>query len=257
MTEMLEDLDFADDIALLSHRHRDIQVKTNDMATTGKQIGLKINASKTKILKINTKSNNPVLLDTATIEEVSDFVYLGSKITADGNSEVEVLARIGKARGAFASLSNIWRSAKISTSTKLKVFKSNVLGVLLYGAESWKITNSIINKLDVFQTRCLRRIMRIFWPQTISNADLHKRTNTKPLSQEIKRRRWRWIGHVCRMYPDSITRVAMRWTPPGKRKRGRPKETWRRPVEKKMKETGWTWGQVQHGPKTDSAGSLW
>ena len=65
--------------------------------------------TKTKILKINTKSNGQVLLDTATIEEVSDFVYLGNKITSAGNSEVEVLARIGKATGAFASLRDIWR----------------------------------------------------------------------------------------------------------------------------------------------------
>ena len=161
MTDMLEDLDFADDTALLSHRHRDIQEMTNDMATTGKQIDLNINASKTKIL-----------------------VYLGSKITSYGNSEVEVLARTVKARGEFVALNNIWRSTKISNTTKLKIFKSNVIGVLLYGAESWKRTNSIVNKLDVFQTRCLRRILRIFWPRTISNADMYKSINTKSLSQK-------------------------------------------------------------------------
>ena len=225
MKEMLEDLDFADDIALLSHRYRDIQDKTNDMARTGKQIGLNIKASETEIIKINTNSTGPVLLDTATKEEVSDFVYLGSKITSDENSEVEVIARIGKAREAFAFLNNIWRSVKISMSTKLRIFKSSVLVVHLYGAESWETTNSIINKLDVFQTRCLRRILRIFWPRTNANANLYKRTNTVPLSQEIKCRRWRWIRHVCRMHPDFIKRVTMRLTPSSKRKRRGLKET--------------------------------
>ena len=64
-------------------------------------------------------------------------------------------------------------------------------------------------------------------------------------SFEIKRRRWRWIGHINRMALNAIPRVAMRWTPAGKRKRGRPKLTWRRSVEKEMREVGWTWSQVQ------------
>ena len=64
------------------------------------------------------------------------------------------------------------------------------------------------------------------------------------LSLEVKRRRWKWIGHVCIMPLTSIPRVAMRWTPGGKRARGRPKETWRRSVERETKALGWSWGQV-------------
>ncbi|XP_062611961.1 uncharacterized protein LOC134273759 [Saccostrea cucullata] len=196
-------------------------------------------------MKVNTKSEEPITLNNEEIEEVSEFVYLGSKITTDGNSEVDVLARISKATGAYVALRNIWRSAKISTNTKIRIFKSNVLGVLLYGAEAWKVTKTISNKLDTFQTRCLRRILRIFWPNTISNEELYKKTNTTPLSQVIKRRKWLWIGHVRRMHPTSIPRVALKWTPPGKRKRERPKETWRRSVEKEMGKNRWTWGQIQ------------
>jgi hypothetical protein len=185
LSEMLEDLDFADDIALLSHRHRDMQEKTNQLVTSAAKIGLKINVAKTKIMKINTRADEPITLDGTSMEEVNDFVYLGSKITTDGDSEVDV-----QATGAYAALRNIWRSSKISSHTKIRIFKSNVLGVLLYGAESWKVTNAITTRLDVFQTRCLRRILRIFWPNTISNEELYKRTNTIPLSPEIKRGRW-------------------------------------------------------------------
>ena len=149
---------------------------------------------------------------------------------------MDVLHRLSKARGAFAVLRNIWRSSKIGTKTKLKIFKSNVHGVLLYGAESWKVSQSVCHKIDVFQTRCLRRILKIFWPRTISNEELYRRTNTAPLSVEITRR-WRWIGHINRMALNVIPRVAMRWTPAGKRERGRPKLTWRRWVEKEMR--GW------------------
>lgn len=114
MAEKLEDLDFADDIALLSHRHQDIQNKTNCLATTAAKIGLKINASKTKVMKLNNRVTEPVLLEDNIIEVVEEFVYLGSKISSDGNSEVDVQARIAKATGAYAALHNIWKSSKIS-----------------------------------------------------------------------------------------------------------------------------------------------
>ena len=139
----------------------------------------------------------------------------------------------------------VWKSTKISTNTKTRIFKSIVLAVLLYGAEFWKVTNTITNSLDVFQTRCLRRILCNFWPNTISNKDLYRRTTTIPISEEIKKRRWRWIGHICRMQPDSIPMVKLTWTPAGKRNGGRPRETRRRSIGREMTAKGWTWGQVE------------
>ena len=178
------------------------------------------------------------------IEEVTEFTYLGAKVSTDGNSESEIKSRIRKARGAFAALKNIWKTNKISNRTKIRLFKSNVLSVLIYAAESWKVTKSICQMLEVFQNKCLRKILRIYWPNKISNTDLHERTGMQPISLEVKRCRWKWIGHISRMPLTSIPRVAMRWTPGGKRARGRPKETWRRSVEREMKALGWSWGQV-------------
>ena len=74
------------------------------------------------------------------IEEVTEFNYFGVKVIKDGNSESEVKASINKARGALAALRNIWKTNKISNRTKIRLFKSNVLSVLLYAAESWKVT---------------------------------------------------------------------------------------------------------------------
>lgn len=68
--------------------------------------------------------------------KMSQIVYLESKITTDGDSTTDVGARISKAKGTYAALRNIWRSAKISINTKIRIFQSNVLGVFIYGAES-------------------------------------------------------------------------------------------------------------------------
>jgi len=110
----------------------------------------------------------------------------------------------------------------------------------MYGSECWKTTAPIDKRLEVFQNQSLRRILKICWPNTILNQDLYRRVGMTPLTRTIQIRRWRWLGHVLRMNTDSIPRVALRWTPQGKRRRGRPKETWRRTVQKDLKHHGLT-----------------
>ena len=181
------------------------------------------------------------------IEAVNDFIYLGAKMQADGDSEPDVKRRISKASQAFSMLKNIWKSKRLNRNTKIRIFRSNVVSVLLYGCESWKATTTISRMLEVFQNRCLRRILNIFWPNTISNIELHRKTSSSSIMTEIKRRRWTWIGHVIRMPSDAFPKIALRWTlNAGRRKRGRSKETWRRSFEQEMKEIGLSWAQVEH-----------
>ena len=100
----LEDLDFADDLALLSHSHKQMQEKTEQLNTVSTQLGLNINRSKTKTMKANTKNNNPITLNGEPLEETDAFTYLGSTINNTGGTEEDVKARIQKARVAFIML---------------------------------------------------------------------------------------------------------------------------------------------------------
>jgi hypothetical protein len=245
LCEQLEDLDYADDLALLSHAQQQMQEKTNNVAATSAQVGLKIHRGKTKILKINTDKQIPVTLDDEALEEVEAFTYLGSVIDKQGGTEADVKVRIGKARAVFIQLKNIWSSKQLSTQTKLRLFNTNVKTVLFYGAETWRTTVAVINKIQVFINSCLRKILRIYWPNTISNIDLWHKTNQLPVEDEIRKRRWRWIGHTLRKPPSNITRQALRWNPQGKRKRGRPRNTWRREMEADIKRMGHTWNQLE------------
>ena len=96
-----------------------------------------------------------------------------------------------------------------SLKTKLRLFNSNVISVLLYGCQSWRVSKDDMNKLDVFQTKCLRRTCNIFWPNKISNEDLYRRTNSSPISTQIQKHRLRWLGHVpaTRFYPKSCSEM--------------------------------------------------
>ena len=97
----LDDLDFADDLALLSHNHQQMQAKTSDLQHTSVQIGLTINKQKTKIRRINAGTDEPVTIEGAELGEVKSFTYLGSVVDKSGGTDADVKTKIGKARSAY------------------------------------------------------------------------------------------------------------------------------------------------------------
>jgi len=237
----LDDLDFADDLALLSHTHQHIQDKTDRLHTYGQQVGLRISTRKTEMMTLNVNTPAPIKVNGTDLHQTDSFTYLGSVIRPEGGTKEDIRSRLGKARSVFRNMNNVWRSTQYGTNTKLKLYQSCVLSVLLYGSECWRMTKADLAKLCSFHTTCLRRILRIFWPQKTSNEELLERCRQEDMNTIITKRRWRWIGHVLRREPKSITRTALHWTPEGKRKRGRPRTTWRRTVEIEMKAMKHTW----------------
>ncbi|CAH8471399.1 unnamed protein product [Schistosoma rodhaini] len=241
----LDDLDFADDLALLSQTQQQMQEKTTSVAAASAAVGLNINKGKSKTLRYNTICTNPITLDGEALEDVEIFTYLGSIIDEHGGSDADVRARIGKARAAYLQLKNIWSSKQLSTNTKVRIFNTNVKTVLLYGAETWRTTKAIIQKIQVFINSCLRKILRIRWPDTISNKLLWETTNQIPAEEEIRKKRWKWIGHTLRKSPNCVTRQALTWNPEGRRRRGRPKNTLRREIETDMRRMNKNWKELE------------
>ncbi|KAK2191066.1 hypothetical protein NP493_60g03025 [Ridgeia piscesae] len=253
----LEDLDFADDLALLSHSHQQMQEKTQLLNTVSTQLGRNINRSKTRIMKANTKNNNPITMNGEPLEETESFTYLGSTINKHGGTEEDVKARIRKARVAFIMLRTIWRAKQIKTNTKLRIFNSNVKAVLLYGSETWRSTQKTLKRIQTFINKCLGRILHLKWTDKISNTTLWKMTKQLPIENEIKKRKWRWIGHTLRKPPNTITHQAITWDPqrrdeevghetPGKETRKKKRRRWDTPGEKWR---GW--------PRTENGGFPW
>ena len=121
----------------------------------------------------------------------------------------------------------------------------DVKTVLLYGCETWRVSNASTNKLQVFINRCLRHILGVRWYDRVQNEDLWRVAGQETVDQQIKRRKWRWLGHTLRKPADNVTRRGIRWTPQGKRRRGRPKTTWRRSTEAEVKDAGLTWGELE------------
>jgi len=117
--------------------------------------------------------------------------------------------------------------------------------VLLYSCETSKLTKTIIHQLQVLINRCIRRIMKIFWPVQISNQELWARAKQKPIQLEIRQRKWGWLGHTLRQPPGDIAKAALDWNPQGTRSRGRPQTTWRRTIFEEIRHQGKTWNKVK------------
>ena len=99
--------------------------------------------------------------------------------------------------------------------------------------------------MQTFINWCLRRIEGIRWYDRVTNEELMERTRQIPVNEQVKKRRWRWIGHTLRKPEGNITRRVLAWNPQGQRKKGRPRNTWRGDLEAESKNIKKSWRELQ------------
>ena len=218
-------LAYADDLAICADSIKDAQDILDGLDRAASMVGLVINAKKTKSLGAQN-----IWLRGEPIEEVEHFTYLGSTISANTISPTEdIRTRIGKATGSFARLRRIWRRDDISLDTKLKVYNSAVLSVLLYGSESWRVLKQDLQQLEVFQMSCLRRIAGISLLERRRNCDIRATCRNQPaIARLLQRNRLRWFGHVSRMDVNRLPAKAVFTPVPANWRcaRNAPKRLW-------------------------------
>ena len=130
----------------------------------------------------------------------------------------------------------IWKSSIYGRKTKIKLFSAIVKSTLLYGSECWTLTQKLEKKLRVFQQRCFRRVLNIYYPNLVSNEEVLRRAGQTDIITDLTKKKWRWVGHVARKEPEHLTRQAFCWRAEGRRRRGRPRLTWKRVVDREMVE---------------------
>ena len=107
--------------------------------------------------------------------------------------------------------------------------------ILLYSSETWKGLKEIENRLRVFESNCLRKIMNIKWYEHVSEEEVRVRSGQQSVIQKLRTQRWRYYGHVLRMGDKRLPKQVLSWTPEGSRRPGRPKDTWRRTIQRDMR----------------------
>ncbi|KAB0379527.1 hypothetical protein FD755_007311 [Muntiacus reevesi] len=130
------------------------------------KVGLKLNIQKTKIMACPITSWQ---IDRETVETVADFIFLGSKITADGDCSHEITRHLLLGRKVMTNLDSILKSRDITLPTKVRLVKAVVFPVVMYGCESWTVKKAERQKLDAFELWCWRRLLRVPWAARRAN----------------------------------------------------------------------------------------
>ena len=135
------------------------------------KVGLKLNIQKTKIMASGPITSREI--DAETVETVSDFIFLGSKITADGDCSQEIKRLLLLGRKAMTILDSI-KSRDITLPTKFRLVKAMVFPVVMYGCASWTVKKSECRRMDAFELWCWRRLLRVPWTARRSNQSILK-----------------------------------------------------------------------------------
>ena len=182
------------------------------------KVGLKLNIQKTKIM-----ASDPITswqIDDETVETVSDFIFLGSKIDADGDCSHEIKSRLLLGRKVMTNLDSILKSRDLTLPTKVRLVKAMVFPVVMYGCESWTVKKAERRRIDAFELWCWRRLLRVPWTARRSNQSILKEISPgislKGMMLELK---LQYFGHLMRRV-DSLEKTQMLGRIGGKRRRG-------------------------------------
>lgn len=167
----LTDLEYADDTILLSMSYSQLRDALGIYREEAEKLGLQVSWTKTKFMYVGDRLHPPSLqLGNDIVEHVKNFAYLGSIVTDNGDLKPEITRRRALAASALQSLwKPLWRHQTISRKTKLRIYNSAVLSILLYGSETWPLNKTLAARIDGFESRALRTIKNIRWPQQVSN----------------------------------------------------------------------------------------
>ena len=232
------DLEYADDAVLISPSVQGAQNLINSLVAEGRKVGLRINIQKTEILRNEFADRGNCSIGDHDLPNVNSFRYLGTIIDSKGSLAVELEDRLKRANQAMGMLKAVWQSGNLSLHTKVRLYKTMVRSILMYGCESWYSTVTSDAKILAFENKALRRILGIKWHQRIPNTTIREITQLRPITVDIMLARWRWMGHALRRV-DQLIQSAVYWIPMGRRRPGRPRETWVRTMRREIGEECW------------------
>jgi hypothetical protein len=198
----------ADDVNLLGDSVNTTKEITESLLEASRDVGLEINAEKTKYMVMslhpNSRQNQNIRIADKSFENVAQFKYLGATLTNQNDIRDEIKSRLNSGNACYHSFQNLLSSCLTSKYLKIKIYRTVILPVVLYGCETWSHTLREEHRLRVFENRVLRKI---FGPKRqedgswrkLYNDELQSLYSSPNIFRVIKSRRTRWAGHVARM----------------------------------------------------------
>ena len=219
----LNNLRYADDTTLMAESEEELKSLFMKVKEENEKVGLKLNIQKTKIMASGPTTSWEI--DAETVETVSDFIFGGSKITADGDCSHEIKRCLLLGRKVMTNLDSILKSRDITLPTKVRLVKAMVFPVM-YGCASWTVKKAEGRRIDVFELWCWRRLLRVPWTARRSNQSILKEISPGIfLEGMMLKLKLQYFGHLMRRV-DSLEKALMLGGIGGRRRRGRQRMRW-------------------------------
>lgn len=226
----LNHLRFADDIVLITNVPEDATLMLEQLSREGNKAGLVINIEKTKVMRNGFAPRGDILLNNISIEDVTEFVYLGRLLTMTNDLMPELRRRRRAGWAAFGTIRHVMEATR-DANLKAHLFNSNVLPALSYASETWALTKVHENKIKVIQAALERRLVGLtLWNQrrlNLHNEDVRNRSQVKDMMVHVDEAKHNWAGHVMRRRDDRWSAATQLWIPRHiRRPLGRPPIRW-------------------------------
>uniref|UniRef100_A0AC11DYW4 Uncharacterized protein n=1 Tax=Ovis aries TaxID=9940 RepID=A0AC11DYW4_SHEEP len=200
-------LRYADDTTLMAESEEELKSLLMKVKEESEKVGLKLNIQKMKIMASGPMTSWEI--DGETVETVSDFIFLGSKITADGDCSHEIKRCLLLGRKVMSNLDSIFKSRDITLPTKVHLVKATFFPVVTCGCESWTVKKAERQRVDAFELWCWRRLLRVPWTARRSNQSILKEISPGcSLEGLMVILKLQYFGHFMRRV-DSLEKTLM------------------------------------------------
>lgn len=224
--ENLSHLRFADDLILFSENPKTLETMLQELATESEKAGLSMNLMKTKVMT-NSSQTEPITVNNEEIGYVREYVYLGQLVSTEGCMEKEIERRIANTWKRYWSLSEIMKNKDMSMRNKRRVYNMCILPCLLYGCQTWALTEELARKIKICQNGIERSTIGAKRKDRVKLKCIKNKTKFKNAYITYRCLKWRWAGHMIREEREKWTRLITEWQPRGsKRNRGRQSRRW-------------------------------
>ena len=215
----INNLSYADDTTLVAESEEELKSLLMKVKVESEKVGLNHNIQKTKIMASSPTTSWEI--DGETVKTVSDFIFLGSKITTDGDCSHKIKRRLLLGRKVMSNLASIFKSRGITLPKKVRLVKAMVFPVVMYGCESCTVKKPELLRIDASELWCWRRLSRVPWASRNSKQSILKEISPGiSLEGTLLKLKLQYFGHLMRRV-DSLEKSLMLGGIGGRRRRGK------------------------------------
>ena len=218
----LSNVRFADDIVLFARKPGDLQTMLQALSNSSRKTGLTMNMDKTKVM-IN-RQPSPIQVDSAHLQYIHEYIYLGQLVSFKQTTEKELKRRIAIAWRTFWPLKFILLHRNLNRRLRFEALESCIFPALLFGCQTWKLAENQKKRIQVCQKKMERKILGISLRDRIPNARIRALPNTADAVQRATTLKWKWGGHLARLHMELQMGTAS--DDVGSTHRGRPATRW-------------------------------